>query len=146
MRLTQFTDYALRTLMYLEVYSDRKCTVKEISNIYNISYNHMVKVVHSLSRCGYIQSFKGKGGGIILLDAVRRMTLREIIETLEPDLDLVECFSQNGQCCITPVCRLKNILAEAHNAFMQELDKYKLADIASNQKELLSIFEYDKPV
>ena len=142
MKLTQFTDYALRTLMFLATTpAERISTAKEISEAFNLSYNHIVKVVHSLSKHGYIKSRKGKGGGILLAKPADQINLGEIVCCLEPDLDIVECFSINGTCSITPICKLKHVFADARKAFVDELEKYTLANIVSNKPELLKMFE-----
>lgn len=144
MKLTQFTDYSLRALMYLASNPDSLSTAKEISNIFNISYHHMVKVVHSLSKHGYIESRKGKGGGILLARPAKKINLGDLVATLEPDMDIVECFGANSTCCIIPACKLKNVFADARKAFVSELEKYSLADVVSNKYELLALFQHKR--
>lgn len=135
MQLTLFTDYSLRTLMYLSVNKDRLCTVKEIAKGYNISRNHMVKVVHNLAKCGFVETSKGKGGGIRLLKEPEEVNLRDVITMLEPNLSLVECFSpESNSCCIVPACGLKGIMKEALGAFLDTLDKYTLADTVAKPR------------
>lgn len=130
MKLTQFTDYSLRALMFMALQPDKKlCTVKEIASHFDISYNHMVKVAHNLSVHGYIVSRKGKGGGIFLAMPAEEINLGDVICALEPDFDLVECFNSKGACKIAPICKLKNILSDASEAFITELKKYTLADL-----------------
>ncbi|MCC6597991.1 MAG: Rrf2 family transcriptional regulator [Alphaproteobacteria bacterium] len=129
MQLTLFTDYSLRVLMYLSENQDRLCTVKEISARYGISNNHIVKVVHKLAQLGYIQSQKGKGGGIAILKKPEDINLRDLVIDLEPGLTIVECFdSSTNTCKIVSACRLKGILAEALKAFLSTLARYTLAD------------------
>lgn len=129
MQLTLFADYSLRTLMYLSVHKDRLCTAKEIADGYGISRNHMVKVVHTLAKCGYIETSKGKGGGIRLIQKPEEINLRDIFIVLEPNLSLVECFSpESNSCCIVRACGLKNIFKEALNAFLDTLGEYTLED------------------
>lgn len=140
MKLTQFTDYSLRALMYLAIYSDRLCTVKEISDEFDISYNHMVKVVHSLSKNNYVQAKKGKGGGITLAHPAEDINLAEVVCALEPDLAIAECLSSDGGCRVTPVCALKDIFVNARDAFVAELRKHTLADVTVNKNDWQNIF------
>lgn len=129
MQLTRFTDYSLRVLMYLAMEPERLCTVREIAEYYNISQNHLVKVVHNLSKLAYIESIKGKGGGIRLIGEPKDIGLRDLILRLEPNLTLVECFDKSTNTCrITSICTLKGILYESLQAMLTTLDKYTLAD------------------
>lgn len=135
MQITQFTDFSLRTLMYLGKHSDRLCTVREIADYYNISQNHLVKVVHNLSRLEYIKSSKGKGGGICLVKLPEQINLRDVICKLEPNFTLVECFNEkSNQCRISEACGLKHIFYESLTAFTDTLAQYTLADTISDPK------------
>lgn len=130
MQLTTFTDYGLRSLMYLGLESGKLCSVKEIAEHYGISRNHLVKVVHRLAQLGYIVSSKGFGGGIKL--AVNAMALRlgDLIQQLEPNMHLVECFNKaTNSCTLTSNCQLKHYLHEANAAFIKTLNQYTLADV-----------------
>lgn len=129
MQLTIFTDYGLRTLMFLASRPDRLCSVKEVAEAYGISRNHLVKVVHRLAQLGYIESSKGKGGGIKLAKAPEKLKLGELVRALEPHMNIVECFSRETNTCrIAPTCRLKHYLSDAQQAFLSSLDKRTLAD------------------
>lgn len=129
MRLTMFTDYSLRTLMYLSQHKGRLCTAREIATSYGISLNHMVKVVHRLAQLGYIKSAKGKGGGIALNQPPETLNLWELVKTLEPDFTVVECFDrEHNTCRVVSACGLKSILQEAMQAFADTLAKYSIAD------------------
>lgn len=141
MRLTMFTDYSLRTLMYLSLNKDRVCTAREIAEKYNISLNHIVKVVHKLSQAGYISSMKGKGGGIRLNIASDKINLWQVIKILEPDFNVVECFDkQHNSCKIVAACDLKIILEEATRAFCDTLAKYSLNDVISKPGAFNELF------
>lgn len=134
MKLTNFTDYSLRTLMFLASCDNNFSTVKEISEFFKISQNHMVKVVHSLSKNGYIISKKGNGGGISLAKNTNEIVIGDVIRDVEINFDIVECFNaKNNQCVISPICGLKEILFNAKKAFMTELNKYTLADLTSTK-------------
>ena len=145
MKLTNFTDYSLRTLIYLAVYPDRLCTTKEIAAYFKISQNHMVKITHNLSKIGYINTQKGRSGGISLLQSSKEINIGEAIQKLELDFNIVECFNcKENTCKIATVCNLKNVLIRAHKAFMDELSCYTLEDLIKNKDELLALFTCNK--
>lgn len=129
MQLTSFTDYGLRSLMYLAKHADRISSVKEIAEYYGISRHHLVKVVHRLGQLGYIETTKGKGGGIRLLRDAKKLRLGELIVALEPGMVIVECFDKaTNTCRIADSCQLKRYLREAYKAFIETLNRYSLAD------------------
>jgi len=139
MKLTTFTDYSLRVLIYLGI-RGQKASIAEISEAYDISKNHLMKAVHNLVQLGYVDSIRGKTGGIVLGQAPESINLGEIIQRLEPDMDIVECFNKKiDSCAITPACRLKNIIEEAEGAFLSALGKYTLADLIQNRQSLISL-------
>lgn len=136
MQLTQFTDYALRTLIYIAVKKDT-CTITEIAEAFKISRNHLVKIVHKLGQLGYLQTIRGKKGGIHLSLAPSDINLGQLIQKIEPHFHLVECLDRkNGTCCIIPVCKLKHILEQAKYDFLNTLSQYTLADIIENKGQL----------
>jgi Rrf2 family nitric oxide-sensitive transcriptional repressor len=142
MQLTLYTDYSLRVLIYLGLKRDRLATVSEIAASYGISRNHLVKVVHNLSSLGYIQSTRGKGGGLSLARAPGQINLGDVVRHTEMNFDIVECFDgKNRNCPITPVCRLKNVLGEASSAFLGVLDSYTLADVLKNEQRLSAVLK-----
>jgi len=135
MQLTIFTDYGLRSLIYLAIHTDRRCSVREIAEYYEISRNHLVKVVHRLSQLGYITSSKGKGGGIAMAVEPEKVKLGDLIRALEPNMDIVECFNKDlNTCRITGTCQLKHYLFDAKKAFLTSLNTRTLADAAENKK------------
>lgn len=139
MQLTQFSDYSLRALIYIALQKG-PCTIKDITKVYGISNNHMVKIIHNLSKIGLIKTIRGKNGGILMLAQPATINLGKLITQLEPHFHLVQCFNkEKANCCITPVCRLREILHEAQSAFMQVLENYTLADILHNPKELSAL-------
>lgn len=130
MRLTLYTDYSLRVLLYLALHKDKTVTITELANFYKISRNHLVKVVHELGLKGYILTTRGKRGGIRLARAAEQIVVGEVIRHTEPDFDLLECLNPDAdQCVITNTCRLKSVLFTARGNFLGELDKYTLADL-----------------
>ncbi|AFI82928.1 Rrf2 family transcriptional regulator [Methylophaga nitratireducenticrescens] len=141
MRITSYTDYALRVLIYLAAEPGRKTTIREISTTFGISKNHLMKVVNQLSRLGYIDSVRGKNGGLNLHCSPTEVNLGILFQQTETDLGLVECYTENNTCSITPACQLKHILAEAQQAFIDVLGQYSLADLvtARHRPELLKL-------
>lgn len=131
MKLTLYTDYSLRVLLYLAYREGETATISELADFYNISRNHLVKVVHDLGKNGYITTTRGKGGGMKLARPPEEIKISEVVRKTEPDLDLLECFDpRTDQCAITKVCNLKSILFEARANFIGVLEKYTLADAA----------------
>ena len=141
MQLTIFTDYGLRTLMFLAAHREKLCNVREVADHYGVSYNHLVKVVHKLAQLGYVESIKGKGGGIRLAKGAEKHRLGDLVRALEPNMDIVECFNRDANTCrVSGSCQLKHILFDAKQAFVESLNKYALQDTVMN-KELFKILE-----
>lgn len=142
MRLTLYTDYSLRVLLYLANKEDEIVTISELADFYKISRNHLVKVVHNLGLNGYILTTRGKNGGIKLARTAKKILVGEVVRSTEPDFDLLECFNPaTDQCVITRSCSLKGVLFNAQTSFLGVLDKYTLADIAIASKKNLSSFK-----
>ena len=120
---------------YLALQQERLVTIQQIADSYDISKNHLMKVVHQLTLKGYIESVRGKNGGLRLHRRPEDINIGVLVRETEQDMNLVECFSSDNQCCITPVCGLKNILAEALRAFLNTLDQYTLADILTERQK-----------
>lgn len=136
MRLSSFSDYSLRVLMYLGVHAGRLVTIAEIGGAYGISVNHLTKVAHQLGRLGYVETVRGKGGGIRLGKPAAAIPLGEVIRQTENDWALVECFSTGASCQIHAACRLPPILDEALAALFKVLDSYTLADLLQSPVDL----------
>ncbi|TQR34244.1 Rrf2 family transcriptional regulator [Lysinibacillus sphaericus] len=141
MRLTLYTDYSLRTLIYLGAKGDGQLsTIQEISDAYNISKNHLMKVTHQLGLLGYIETIRGRGGGIRLAIDPKTITIGEIVRHTEEDFHLVECFDkENNLCKIAPECQLKGILYEALQAYLTVLDRYTLDDFLHSKEKLMAL-------
>lgn len=136
MHITRYTDYSLRVLIYLALpREDGLATIQEIATSYDISKNHLMKVVHQLTLKGYVESVRGKNGGLRLHRRPEDINIGVLVRETEQDMNLVECFSNENQCCITPVCGLKNILTEALQTFLDTLDQYTLADILPQRQK-----------
>jgi Rrf2 family nitric oxide-sensitive transcriptional repressor len=131
MRLTMFTDFALRALMRLAGEPGRSFATSEIAAEFGISRNHLAKVVRDLADGGFIRTQRGAGGGFVLARSAQSITIGEVVRALEAEQALVECFRKDGGACVlTPRCRLKARLAAAREAFLTELDGTTLADCA----------------
>ena len=142
MRLTVYTDYSLRVLMYLAVHSEPKPTISEIASSYGVSRNHLMKVVYELGLAGYIETVRGKGGGLRLARTPEQIVLGEVVRRTEPDFALVPCFDPvNARCAITPACKLRSALHQAQSAFLAVLDCYTLADLVENRSSLAVLLD-----
>ncbi len=133
MQLTRFTDYSLRVLIYASANPERLCTVAEIAERYHVSENHLMKVVTRLAGAGYIESVRGKGGGIRLARAPALINLGAVVRDMEERFDIVECFNADKRGCpLLPACTLKSILHDARRNFLATLDRHTIADVAVN--------------
>lgn len=134
MRLTLYSDYSLRVLLYLSRKGEEAATISELADFYEISRNHLVKVVHNLGLNGFIITSRGKNGGIRLARSADEITVGEVVRKTEPDFDLLECFNpETDHCVISKSCHLKSVLFEARAAFIDVLDRYTLADAAMDK-------------
>lgn len=139
MRLTNFTDYTLRALIYLALTEGRLATIAEISEHYDISEAHLMKVVHHLGIAGDVETIRGKGGGLRLARGPETINVGEIVRRTEPDLALVPCFCEDGACVIEPDCVLRKALQSALAAFLAQLDGYTLADLVVPRRKLATL-------
>jgi Rrf2 family nitric oxide-sensitive transcriptional repressor len=146
MQLTLYTDYSLRVLLYLGLNTRRVATITDIAESYGISRNHLVKVVHNLSVQGFIQSARGRGGGLTLARTPNKINIGDVVRHTEMNFDLVECFDlARNTCPIAAACFLKVALSEAQHAFMGVLDRYTLADVLDNGDWLRSVLKVPSP-
>lgn len=137
MRLTTFTDYCLRALMFAALKDDELSTIDEIAERYGINRNHLAMVIFRLSQLGYLDTVRGKGGGIRLVSDPAKINLGKLIRKTEEDFALVECFQeQECLCAIEPACVLKKALRTALAAFFEVLDGYTLADLVKPSRKL----------
>jgi Rrf2 family nitric oxide-sensitive transcriptional repressor len=131
MRLTVYSDYALRLMMYLGLNDGRLSTISEIADAYQISKAHLMKITHELGLKGLIETVRGRQGGMRLGKAASMISVGDIVRACEPDFAIVPCFEANGTivCVIQPSCVLKRALAAATAAFLDTLDGYTLSDL-----------------
>ena len=135
MRLSRYTDYALRVLIYLAAREDRLCSIGGIAQAYGISRNHLMKVVSDLGRAGFVTTVRGRGGGLRLSRPPAEINIGAVVRHTEEGFDLVDC----GSCRIAPACGLTGLLGEALAAFLQVLDQRSLADIVRNKAALAEL-------
>ncbi len=136
--MRHLTDFSLRVLMYAGSMPRRLVTIQEIAEAYGISENHLMKVVHGLAQQGFIETVRGRGGGIRLSRPPTEITVGSVIRAVEDDFALVECFRTHNTCRITPVCRLRGALQEALGAYFEVLDNWTLAELVAKPKALLN--------
>lgn len=137
MQLTSFTDYGLRALIYMaSLPQDKMTSISEVTEVYGVSRNHMVKIINQLSRVGFVTAVRGKHGGIRLGKPAESIRLGDVVRALEP-LALVNCSSDF--CHITPACRLKQVLHQGVQNFLEELDKHTLADMVEDNPTLYKL-------
>lgn len=129
MRLTKFSDYALRVLLYAASRPQELVTIEETARVFGISRAHLKKVVLLLSQAGYVHAVRGRRGGFTLGMPPAGINLGALLRLTEGDLGLVECFREDNECRLTPVCRLPRIVNEALEAFVATFDRYTLEDI-----------------
>ncbi len=129
MRLTTMSDYAMRLLMYVAQQPERLCTISEVARAYDISEAHLMKITHQLALAGWLETVRGKGGGMRLAAAPGDIRLGAVVRSIEPDFTIVECLTSGTACQLTPTCHLTGIINGALQSFMNFLDRYTLADL-----------------
>lgn len=139
MRLTAFSDYTLRTLIYLALRPDTLCTIEEIAAAYDISANHLTKVVHQAAQAGEIATVRGQRGGMRLARRADAINIGTVLRRTEPDLDIAPCFGSGAACAIQPACVLQGVLGDALAAFLAVLDRTTLADLVRPKRRLADL-------
>ncbi|HTH61753.1 MAG TPA: Rrf2 family transcriptional regulator [Paraburkholderia sp.] len=143
MRLTDYTDYSLRVMLYLALKRDALVTIQEISDAYAISKNHLMKIVQQLGELGWVETIRGRNGGLRLAESSLTLTVGDVVRATEHDFALVGCFETDRDahraCVIEPQCRLKHVLDAARVAFLAELDRHTIGEIAQPAAPLASL-------
>jgi Rrf2 family transcriptional regulator, nitric oxide-sensitive transcriptional repressor len=143
LRLTAYTDFSLRLLMYLAVQGDGLTTIAKVAESYGISQNHLVKVAHRLGREGYVSTIRGKNGGLRLARPAAEVNVGEVVRRMEPDMALVPCMHPlDTSCPILPNCLLISAMEDARVAFLEVLDGYTLADLATPRAKLRKLLSF----
>jgi Rrf2 family nitric oxide-sensitive transcriptional repressor len=145
MRLTAYSDFALRLMMYLCLNHDRLSTISEVAEAYDISKAHLMKITNELGQKGLVETVRGRQGGMRLGKSASAISVGEIVRACEPDFAIVPCFEAKGAvvCVIQPACVLKRALAAATAAFLETLDGYTLADLVRPTVPLRSLLGLD---
>ncbi|HTS84267.1 MAG TPA: Rrf2 family transcriptional regulator [Usitatibacter sp.] len=136
MKLTTFTDYSLRMLIFVAGVPGGHTTIAEVAYAFGISETHLVKVAHALGRAGLLRTTRGRGGGLSLAVPADSINLADVVRLAEGADHLAECFTEDGHCTLAGICRLERALGEAANAFYASLRRYTLADLVSNPRAL----------
>ena len=140
MKLTFYSDYSLRLLMYVSLKRDGLVTIQEVADAYGISKNHLMKVAFELGRKGFLETVRGRGGGLRLARPPEKIGVGEVVRAMEEDFTMVECFDPKAnQCVITGPCRLRGALSRALKAYFAVLDEYTLADLAGQNPMLARV-------
>ncbi|HEY0825589.1 MAG TPA: Rrf2 family transcriptional regulator [Ramlibacter sp.] len=129
MRLARMTDYAIRLLMYVAQRPERLCTIAEVAAAYDISQTHLMKITNQLAQDGWLETTRGKGGGIRLGRPASQIVLGDVVRTMEPDFFIVECFATGHSCMLHGNCKLTGVMDGALRSFMEYLDGHTLADV-----------------
>lgn len=143
MRITAYTDYSIRVLMYLAVRPDHQARIADIAMAYGISETHLMKVVHQLGLAGDIRTVRGRRGGIRLARPANEINLGTVVRRTEADLNLVPCFESPTTCPIASACTLQGVFHEALDAFLAVLDRYTLADLLVRRFDLAALFQVE---
>jgi Rrf2 family nitric oxide-sensitive transcriptional repressor len=139
MRLTLHTDFALRVLIQVGLNDGKLTTINDIAQSFGISKPHLMKVVNYLGQTGYLDTVRGRNGGIRLMREPHHINIGQVVRDTEETLDVIGCLGRSGYCCIEHVCVLRGTLRDATEAFLAVLDTYTLADLIKPQKTLSSI-------
>lgn len=140
MRLSEYTDYTLRVLMYCAVHRHRLVTIGELAEHHGVSKNHLMKIVNDLARQGLIETTRGRGGGLRLMKEPETIRIGDVVRASETDFRLVECFDpRTNVCTLTPSCRLKHLFEDALQAYFRALDGATLADVSASGSPAVTI-------
>ena len=139
MRLTNYTDYSLRVLIYLAINNSQRVTISDIVEHFHIPRNHLIKIVNRLSREGFVQTIRGKGGGLLLARDKDNIKIGDVVRKMEPSLKIVDC--QKPVCPLLADCRLQHILEDAKSAFLETLDNYTIADLVEQPQHIINLLK-----
>jgi Rrf2 family nitric oxide-sensitive transcriptional repressor len=138
MRLTQHTDYAFRLLIHAALRAPQLTTVREVAEDFSLSAPHLNKVAQTLAAHGYLQTIRGRSGGLRLIREPASIRLGQVARVTEPDFQIAPCMASDGACAIYEPCVLRTALSKALDAFLSELDNWSLADLVKKRKALLA--------
>ena len=142
MKLTRYTDYAMRVLLHLAARDDGRSSIGEIARVYGISQNHLMKVVQDLGKAGFLRTIRGRTGGVELAMPASEIVIGQVVRRTEEGFQLVDCST----CLIAKACSLPRVLNEATAAFIAVLDKYTVADLLDRRSDMRGLFGITDPV
>lgn len=143
MRLTAFTDYSLRMLIYLAAAPEGRATVPEVAKAFHVSTHHLVKVAHGLGRAGFLTNTRGRGGGLKLAVPAAQINVGRVVRITEGEARPAECFEDHpSECVLAGACRLQGVLQEAIERFYGVLDQYSLEDLVANRARIAKIMQW----
>jgi len=142
MRLTRYTDYSLRVLIHLALHDDRLCSIGEISHAYQISHNHLMKVVNALAHDGFVETVRGRGGGMRLARPASEIGVGEVVRHTEEGLQLADCSG----CALAPACGLTGVLAKGVQAMLDVFDAYSIADLLADKATMRRMVNRQSPL
>ena len=142
MRLTRYTDYSLRVLIHLALHDDRLCSIGEMSRTYDVSHNHLMKVVNALARDGFIQTVRGRAGGMRLARPPEEITVGEVVRRTEEGFELADCSG----CALSPACGLTSVLAKGMQAMMAVFDSFTIADLLTDKDVMRRLINRESPL
>jgi Rrf2 family transcriptional regulator, nitric oxide-sensitive transcriptional repressor len=143
MRLTLHTDYALRALIRIAIADGKLITINEIAHCFDISKQHLMKVVNDLGRKGYLDTVRGRGGGIRLRRRPRDINIGQVVRDTE-EINVIDCLGRRGYCPIQDVWVLRGVFGDAIEALLAVLDAYTLADLIKQQRAVSSLLLIDQ--
>lgn len=141
MRFTRYTDYSLRVLMHLALHDDRLCSIAEISRCYDLSHNHLMKVVNALARDGFVDTIRGRSGGMRLARPANLISVGEVVRRTEEGFQLADCSG----CILSPACGLTGVLAQGMQAMMAVFDSYMITDLITDGDALRRLINREAP-
>ena len=142
MRLTRYTDYSLRVLIHLALNDDRLCSIGEISRTYEVSHNHLMKVVNALAHDGFIETVRGRAGGMRLARPAQEISVGEVVRRTEEGFQLADCSG----CTLSPACGLTGVLAKGMQAMMAVFDSYTIADLLTDRDAMRRLMNRQSPI
>lgn len=142
MRLTRYTDYSLRVLIHLALHDDRLCSIGEMSRTYDVSHNHLMKVVNALAHDGFIQTVRGRAGGMRLARPPEEITVGEVVRRTEEGFELADCSG----CALSSACGLTSVLAKGMQAMMAVFDSFTIADLLTDKDVMRRLINRESPL
>lgn len=142
MRLTRYTDYSLRVLIHLALHDERLCSIGEIARTYAVSHNHLMKVVNALAREGFVETVRGRAGGMRLGRPAHRISVGEVVRRTEEGFQLADCSG----CALSPACGLTGVLAQGMQAMLSVFDSYTIADLLTDKEAMRRLSNHQSPL